>query len=1411
MKILQTICKDCAQVLLEDAERRAFLKQLRSPLIDDIKRGNIYARINEAAKKVKECPHCHAINGQIKKVGVLKLAHDRFVTYNRSTAKSKIPPESKVRFDASFETAKKGNAEVEKHVRKALEDLNPLRVLNLFKKISSTDCELIGLEPSEGRPEMFLWQYVPAPPVGIRPSVHQDNASTEDDLTTKLAEIVYISGLIRAALLNGRPIASIMEQWEYLQLQIAMYVNSEVPGLAQPGYGKTIRGFCQRLKGKQGRFRQNLSGKRVDYSGRTVISPDPNLGIDQVAIPQLVAKNLTYPERVNMHNIDKLRSRVINGYYTYPGAKAALLNGGRDKMDLRYGDRAEMAQDLRIGDVVERHLEDNDIVLFNRQPSLHKLSIMSHLVKVRPWRTFRLNECVCGPYNADFDGDEMNIHVPQTEEARAEAIELMGVKHNLATPKNGEPIIAATQDFVTASFLLSAKDRFFDRKTFTLLCMHMLDGATHLDLPHPAILKPKALWTGKQLFSILIRPNRQSPVLVNLEAKCREFSAPKTEEERRHPPDMNKDDGWLVIQNSEIMCGRMDKSTIGAGKKDSVFYVIVRDFGPDQAVQAMNRLAKLCARALGNRGFSIGVRDVFPPEELIRHKNKLIQDANDQCDQIIERFKMGKLEKATGCTMEQTLENSVSGILSKVRQQAGAFCIDNLSVHNAPMTCAKSGSKGSDLNVAQMVALVGQQIIESKRVPDGFQDRSLPHFHKNSRQPASKGFVANSFYSGLVPSEFLFHAMSGREGLVDTAVKTAETGYMSRRLMKSLEDLSTQYDETVRSSEGSIVQFRFGADNLDPVEMEGAAMPVNFDRTWGHVKNLTMDHEEQGLLPDEVLRLCEEIIAVQRGYYLRRSFVSREVVEYDDEADINVDEHEGARHFLRSIEQYIRGKAIDLARARRQVGLDPRLTDGDEMADVKMEGVNDIISRTDAELIHTEQVAKVSRSAIELFIKLCLDKYKKAQVEPGLALGAVGAQSIGEPGTQMTLKTFHFAGVAGMSITQGVPRIKEIINASTKISTPVITCPLLNPGEIEAARVVRARIEKTYVSDVIRYIEDFWEPDAATIVLQVDEAAVQDMSLDIGLGEIAGAITRSKKLRPKVELADVSVGHGRIEVRVRSDYTDPSAAKKAAKAKSANATTATTGLGLESPDDVVLRVNYLRRLLPTIPIVGYPQANRALIQSSEVKSDSGGMKPEHEVLVEGYGLAACMTTDGVAGTRARTNSVMECRDVLGIEAARSTIAYEIGEVMATMSIDPRHMELLADVMTYRGDVYGITRHGLSKTRDSVLQLASFERTPDHLFEAAARMKTDRVEGVSECVIMGQTMGMGTGGMQVVRRLGLEKDGGVREKRAVFEDLWTKEEGKRAVLRRRRAEGRRIRMAGGVGGGLESGGIAVAVA
>ncbi|AOA70277.1 RNA polymerase III subunit C160, part of core enzyme [Komagataella phaffii GS115] len=1352
IQVLQTICKSCASVLLDEKTKRKALEDLRSPNNDNLRRMKIIKRILEQAKKQRRCLKCGALNGVVKKASAgagpasLKVIHDTFRWIGKK------PSQEKVEWYEDFDNLLINNPDLEKFLKRAYDDLNPLKVLNLFKQVDPSDCELLGIDTTRGgRPEMYLWRYVPAPPVCIRPSVlmSDSNTSNEDDLTVKLTEIVWISSLIRAGIEKGISINNLIEQWDYLQLSVAMYINSDAgnmsmlpsaAGSAGSKSSKPIRGFCQRLKGKQGRFRGNLSGKRVDFSGRTVISPDPNLRIDEVAVPDRVAKVLTYPEKVTRYNKHKLQQLVLNGPDVHPGANYLLKRDEQNRRNLRFGNRQKLANTLQIGDIVERHLEDGDVVLFNRQPSLHRLSILSHFAKIRPWRTFRLNECVCTPYNADFDGDEMNLHVPQTEEARSEAMNLMGVKNNLLTPKSGEPIIAATQDFITGSYLISHKDTFFDRASLVQILASMSDGIEHFDLPPPSIFKPAYLWTGKQVFSLLIKPNAKSNVNINLDAKCKTFIPPPAGQ----PSEMSPNDGFVIVRGSKILSGVMDKSLLGDGKKHSVFYTILRDYGPHEAANAMNRMAKLCARYLGNRGFSIGINDVTPGDELSREKECMVEEAYKKCDELIKLFNHGKLETQPGCNEEQTLEAKIGGLLSKVREEVGGVCIKELPSSNAPLIMATCGSKGSTLNVSQMVAVVGQQIISGNRVPDGFQDRSLPHFLKNSKTPQSKGFVRNSFYSGLNPPEFLFHAISGREGLVDTAVKTAETGYMSRRLMKSLEDLSAQYDHTVRNSSSGVVQFTYGGDGLDPLDMEGDAKPVNFKRTWDHAYNITFNNEDKPLLPYEIMKIADSFLDPLKDRLVRLDNLGN-IVNPEDADNIEyIDQFDAERTFYDTLKDFLFQKTKQLAALRESKGFPGLLQEPESFVD---ESPDHSVS------ILINQLYRITEAAVTKFLELSATKYNRAKVEPGTAVGAIGAQSIGEPGTQMTLKTFHFAGVASMNVTLGVPRIKEIINASKTISTPIINAVLVNEDDERAARVVKGRIEKTILQDVVYYIQDVYKENQAYLQVKVDLETIERLQLELNIDEIRLAIVKAPKL--KLALEDVIItGRNKISVCVSDALLDSISKTAAAKGIDTSSTMA---------NELFFRMQHLKRVLTKVVVKGLPDISRAVIN---IRDDG-----KKELLVEGYGLKEVIATDGVVGCKTKTNHVLEVYETLGIEAARSCIINEIDYTMSKhgMSVDPRHIQLLGDVMSYKGEVLGITRFGLAKMRDSVLQLASFEKTTDHLFDAAFYMKKDLVEGVSECVILGQTMTIGTGAFQLVKKTETQR-GQLVAKPTLFDDL-----------------------------------------
>ncbi|KAL6060056.1 DNA-directed RNA polymerase subunit [Balamuthia mandrillaris] len=1293
--LLQILCKSCSRVKLPEVERRYYLKLVRQTT-EMLQRKVVVKEITSRAKKVNLCPYCNAINGTVKKVGVMRITHYKYREKKFDTMKREFLNE--------FEEAAKMNEALAPHLSRANDDLNPLRALHIFSRVLDEDLELIDIHPDISRPEDMILQYLLVPPVCIRPSVAMDasQGSNEDDLTMGVSKIIGINNSIEADMAKGGNIVQLMEKWDMLQIHVAMYINSEMPGVPPSlASSKPGRGLCQRLKGKKGRFRGNLSGKRVDFSSRTVISPDPNLSIDQVAVPVLVAQILTFPEKVFAHNIDRLRQYVINGPDKHPGANFIIDRDDGSKRLLKFvPDRKQAANALKLGDTVERHLIDGDVVLFNRQPSLHRISIMAHRARVMPWRTFRFNECVCGPYNADFDGDEMNLHLPQTEEARAEAMQLMAVNYNLITPRNGEPLVAATQDFLTASFLISRKDTFFDKSEFCMLCSFLCDANEHIDLPPPCIIKPIELWSGKQIFSVLLRPNAKSNVVITMEVKGRTYSGKPPNE----PLWMCPKDGYVCIYNSEVLCGALDKKTLGGGSKENIFHVLMRDYSTKIAADRMTRLAKLCARWLGNRGFSIGISDVQPSNDLAQKKSELVRKGYERCETLINDYKRGELQLQPGCTAEETLEAKLNKELSDVREEAGSLCISELHSLNSPLIMALCGSKGSNINISQMVACVGQQTVSGARIPEGFIQRTLPHFGVNERSPEAKGFVKNSFFSGMTATEFFFHTMGGREGLVDTAVKTAETGYMQRRLMKALEDLSVQYDDTVRNSMGDIVQFVYGDDGLDPTGMEAKEKPVDFQRIMMQIQALYATKEQdEVLMPWQVKEKVEELLRSQqfRG---------------------GVDEH-GVREkmcsdlFVQDVRNFFKQFIDSMVTTRKYLNLDAYDTKPKTSLAKHKEKQDDVVLRSRE--LAAKKINSITMQQLTEFFKLIRHKFKRAEIEPGTAVGALGAQSIGEPGTQMTLKTFHFAGVASMNITLGVPRIKEIINAVGNISTPIISATLVNPKIERAARIVKGRIEKTTLGQIAKYIKEVYTAATCYISIKLDVEAIHALQLEVNAHSVRSAILGTKNI--KVKEGDVQELSGD---KLRVFPPD------------------------KSREQMYFSLQSVKNALPGVLVRGIPTVSRAVINKKKQDGDT-----IFHLLVEGYDLLGVMGTPGVVSSETTSNHIMEVEETLGIEAARVTIMDQIQYTMKEhgMSIDTRHVMLLADLMCFRGEILGITRNGIAKMKGSVLMLASFEKTTDHLFDAAVHCREDEITGVSECIIMGIPMPLGTGLFKLLRQ------------------------------------------------------------
>ncbi len=655
------------------------------------------------------------------------------------------------------------------------EQLTPEDIQERLEKIPDETAAKLGV--SGGRPEWLVIDEVLVPPVTIRPSITLENGQrSEDDLTHKLVDVIRINQRLRNNIEIEAPDFIIDDLWELLQYHVATMFDNDLSGVppARHRSGRSLKSLIERLKGKEGRFRQNLIGKRANFSARTVISPDPNIGINEVGVPYEIAKQLTIPVKVKEDNIEEVEEWIRNGPETHPGANYVFRPDGSRKK-VTENNQQDIIDELEPGYTVERHIVDDDTVLFNRQPSLHRLSMMAHKVKVMPYRTFRLNLAVCPPYNADFDGDEMNLHIPQTEEARAEAEELLQVQNHIKSPKFGGPIIGMMQDHISGLFLLSKEDEIDREDAFDLL---VAAGQYDKDLPD------KETVSGKEIISLFL------------------------------PESVNVDNGDVLIEDGELKEGVIGEDMV-ADYGGEIINQLVLNEPQEVAVEFLNTATNLGAIYLDRRGFSISTSDLEVSGEGRAEIDEEISKGQKEAQEILEDYRQGNIEAMTGKTVKETFEAKMTSTLRGISTE-----VEKIVDEDVPMTSARvmaeSGARGSMTNLSVMAGLLGQETVRGKRISRGFKDRSLPHFQKDDLSARARGFVDSSIYGGLDPDEMFYEVMSGREGLMDQSLRTRTSGYMYRRISNALQDLSVEYDRSVRAADGTIVQFTAGEDGIDP-------------------------------------------------------------------------------------------------------------------------------------------------------------------------------------------------------------------------------------------------------------------------------------------------------------------------------------------------------------------------------------------------------------------------------------------------------------------------------------------------------------------------------------------------------------------------------------------------------------------
>jgi len=780
---LRATCRDCGRLVLNDKEKEEYTKNLRKLELEGRDTSYLMKTIVKDCEKIEKCPRC-----------------------GRELGKIDLDKPTSIR-----ENGKK---------------LTPSEIREWLEKIPDEDLPLLDINRKAARPEWMVLTVLPVPPVTVRPSVTLESGErSEDDLTHKLVDVIRINQRLQENRDAGAPQLIVEDLWELLQYHITTYLDNQTSGIppARHRSGRPLKTLAQRLKGKEGRFRSNLSGKRVNFSARTVISPDPNLSINEVGVPMEIAQELTVPVRVTSHNIDWCKKLVKqktdatpkDASEYKPGVNYVIkeTEGMKQRIKVTEKNSKEVAEKIEIGAVIERQLMDGDLALFNRQPSLHRMSMMAHRVRVMPHKTFRFNLSVCPPYNADFDGDEMNLHILQGEEAKAEAEILMKVQENILSPRFGGAIIGGIHDHISGCFLLTHKDRKIPLEDASWI----LSSIGYKGKPLETIEENgKRYVSGRDIFSTLLTED------INLEYKaktcfnCEVCQAPKC-----------PNNAYVIIKNGVLKQGAIDENSIGAFK-GRILDRIMREHGMDAGREFIDNVTKLGIASITMFGFTTGIDDEDIPNDAITQIDEGLHKAMKKIDYLVKAYENEELESLPGRSLEETLEMEIMRVTGKTRDMAGEIAGKHLGLNNSAVIMAKSGARGSMLNLSQMSGCVGQQAVRGERIHRGYQYRTLPHFKKGDLGASAKGFVASSYKSGLSPTEYFFHSMGGREGLVDTAVRTSRSGYMQRRLINALEDLKVEKDGTVRHAGGEIIQFIYGEDGIDPTKSFGGdAVDVN--------------------------------------------------------------------------------------------------------------------------------------------------------------------------------------------------------------------------------------------------------------------------------------------------------------------------------------------------------------------------------------------------------------------------------------------------------------------------------------------------------------------------------------------------------------------------------------------------------
>jgi DNA-directed RNA polymerase beta' subunit len=1109
------------------------------------------------------------------------------------------------------------------------------KALSIFDRallLPGTDSIFPDSEPQLKKLKNAILTVLIVPPPCIRPSVIQEKSSKvrgQDDLTRLLVNIVTVNNKLRASMTpsddnpSGKPNPQILAE---LQWTVSSYMHNDVRGerKATNRTGGTTRDLRTRLVGKSGRVRNTLMGKRVNFSARDVITPSVAIDVDQVGVPLIIAETLLKPVLVTSLNHSLMTKYLASGIIKYVHV---VEEWGKVRRVFVNEESLVTIPELKVGWKVERRMLDEDYVCMNRHPSLHRVSMMGHRAKILPKGnlTLQMNPAICPPYNCDFDGDEMNLHLATTVEADAELQELLSVNKNVISPQNSRLCIGAVQDCALGIYMLSDENIVLAREDVFQL---MYSGGTEdfrIDVPH----------TGRGVISSFLPESFFYKV---------------------------SNGSGLRFEGGVLVSGRMNRAAIHA-----TLVTIALDYNPETASRLLGHWQRVACYYVTMRGFSISMDDCLIDEDS-REAVKSYLDVS-----------IARIEESSA---DDAAKNAALGSLLG---NLGSLAARHTTETNAIVAMSASGAKGNSINLTQIRCAVGQQNVNGTRTLG-----CLPGFKKSDQSCERFGFVRSCYSTGLSPTEFFHHAMSGREGIVDTAVKTAETGYLGRRLAKGFESVRTLVDRSVRNAFNEIIQFEYGNDGYDPSWLE----IVSF----------------QGFYDTKPLRLSllfAQYYVLVVNYFVLRAPCPKTVYLPCDPTRVL---QQALHRFPNSTENYEIN--ADVKKLLQELG-------GPSNFSTVMLQAAIVFSVCCFS-------ADLGAAAVRWAFTEIRRRHNRAFVSSGEMVGIVAAQSIAQPATQLTLNTFHYAGVVAFNVTLGLPRLKELTDATTESLSPSMVVPLLaNADETQALRSIQYLLLGKFII-LLEFLKN--KPFAKNLLIDYLEL---DMELCI-----ANGISPRFVLDRVQERLQTGPGVGGCSLPSHDTWYVwlPSSPEKPRSQSTFNRIrlTGTSALGKISASRFY-PTNELSRCTP-YPLDSTLTPRTLLTTGSSFEAFFGNAPEFFDV----YG--------------AYTNNLHEVYAYLGVEAASAMLFFELRQVLSFEGtfVHDRHFRLIVDVMTHSGAIVPLSRHGLNKNMNTgILARASFEATVDQLLDGALRGEVDHLRGVSENIFLGLFPPMGTGTFDVI--------------------------------------------------------------